>query len=263
MDTKFYAQQFARWHSIWERKAAPILYRALVKTVNPVIASLDPDALIKKPWIDAYKEVYKLIGKEAASREYRQLRRDNPTKEDLDIVSFYNAQWQLTMERYGSDIAFDFADDLNDTTIAEIRRVLAYSFSNNYTNRQIADALRGYLLDDGKVRALRIARTEATTAASIGKNEGAKTYFKEIGETEGFKMWISRADTAVRHSHVEANETAVPFEEDFKIGFGQGLYPGDPKLKAEDRVNCRCTFVSLSKNGYNRRLRMGTVKPNK
>lgn len=251
MDIRQYAKDFAILHARMERKLAPIFYKALAETVTPVLSSLNPDSILQAPWINAYNQAYaQLIV--FSRQEYKQLKANNPTK---DEISFFDEQWRLLMQQYGNDIAWDFATDLNDTTIAQIRRAIADSGADYLTNSQTARLIRQYTLGDiGKVRSLLIARTETTTGANKAKEIAAKTYFDEIGETEGYKMWVTRMDGHERHDHATVNNTAVPFNDNFTVGGFEANLPGDPKLPAKERVRCRCTFVNLTKRGYERRF---------
>jgi len=255
VDIRQYQKEFDRLHARLERKVAPIFHKALITTVTPVLSSLNENDLLIEPWIVAYRKVYESFTI-AAKKEYQQLKRENPTKDDISVVDFFNEQWRLIMQKYGNDIGWDFATDLNDTTIKQIRKAIAEGNAEYATNTQLARLIKEYTLGlIGKQRSLLIARTETTTGTNLAKIEGAKTYFKEIGESQGYKMWISRADSHVRHDHVTVNETAVPFEDNFIVGGFEAIVPGDPKLPAKERIRCRCTFVSLSQAGYNRRFK--------
>lgn len=258
MDIKQYAARYAKWHSIWERKAVPIFYKALVTSVTPVIRTLDPSTLLRSPWIEAYQKVYITIGMQAAQMEYNFLKRDSVKAAP---VNFNSEGWRKALLAAGHDIGFEFVNDLSETTLNQIREAILFAQANDYTNSQMAEAIYNYTLGQvGRRRALVISRTESTTASNIAKNEASKTYFKEIGESNGYKMWVSRADAAVRHSHVAENETIVPFDDMFKLTNGEGMRPGDPALPAEERVNCRCTFVAMSERLYRRRIAEGRGK---
>ncbi len=253
MDINAYAFRHSKRHSVWERKAAPIFYKAIADSVAPVLRTLNPDDIRRDVWVDAYQKVYSLVGTKAAVYEYNFLKRDSIKAAGGN--PFYNEIWRQAMIKYGQDMGIGFSDTLTDTTLNQIRAALVFGTANYYTNEQIAQAIRDYTMGNiGKARAFRIGRTECTTCSSIGKMEASKTYFKEIGEEEGYKMWITREDSAVRSSHVQENRTMVKFDENFKLEHGKGMYPGDPNLPAEDRVNCRCSFVAMSKRQYLRYL---------
>ena len=89
-------------------------------------------------------------------------------------------------------------------------------------------------------RALRIARTTAGTAASIGQLEAGRS----SGATH--KKWsTSVADT--RDAHTARDGEVVPVNERFSVQLGSvgPRYPLDPEVTAGDRINCRC-FMSFS-----------------
>jgi len=247
-----YAEAYAKQHAIWERKVMPIFYKALAQSVLPVIKSLDVNKLNHDVWQEAYVKAYRLIGVQAANKEYQYLKRNNIK---ADFLTFLNDLFAANMSAYGATVAFNFSNDLNQTTIEQIQAALAEAGRIYATNTQTAALIRQYTLGDiGKQRALLIARTETTTASNFAKIEGAKEYFKEIGESKGYKMWITRLDGKERHDHMVINETAVPFNSEFNVGGFNGNVPGDPKLPGKERIRCRCTFVTLSAAGYRRRF---------
>ena len=247
-----YALAYATQHAVWERKVMPIFYRALADSLMPVLRTLNPLDLRRDVWQPAYVKAYKLIGVQAARKEYQYLKR-NEQKDD--VISFLNQLFADRMAAYGATVGFDFENDLSDTTIEQIRKALEEAGRAAATNSQTARLIRDYTLGDiGKKRALLIARTETTTASNLAKIEGAKEYFKEIGESEGYKMWITRMDGKERHDHAEVNETAVTFSSQFDVGGFNATAPGDPKLPGKERIRCRCTFVTLSAAGYRRRF---------
>lgn len=255
MNIRQYQKEYLRRHAGWERRVKGIFYKALSDSVRPVLATLKANDLNETTWLKAYKKAFGLIGTEASRFEYKQLKTENPTKAEGDIVSFYNEDWRLFMERYGSEVGIQIISELNSFTRQQIERSLAESIAAGLTTTQTISAIRKATLGEvGRNRAMRIARTETTTAANKAKEYGARTYFKEIGESQGYKMWISRADAKVRHDHDSVNETAVLFSEPFNVGGYNANLPGDTKLPAKERINCRCTFVSLSAAGYRRRF---------
>jgi hypothetical protein len=255
MDVAKYAADYAKQHAYYEKRVAPIFYRALADSVLPVIQTLNPNNLRKDVWQPAYKRAYKLVGQSAAMREYKFLKRTNQKD---DIVSFLNDLFAQRMSAYGVQIGFNWENELTDTTLTQIQKAFADAGLGSYSNRQTADLIYKYTLGViGRNRSMLIARTETTTATNYAKIEGAKEYFKEIGEADGYKMWISRNDSHVRHDHILVNETAVPFNSTFDVGGFDALVPGDPSLPGKERIQCRCTFVSLSAAGYRRRFGKG------
>lgn len=256
LNIKQYAAQYAKWHAKYEKKLLATFYSAIAESIKPVLSSLDVNDVRRDVWREAYIKAYKITGVWFARQEYLQLKRNN-TK--FDVISFLNDLFAQRMAAYGAQVAFYFETDLTETTQEQIRRALSDAAAQGLTNQATARLIASYTVGViGRNRAALIARTEVTTASNLAKIEGAKEYFKEIGETGGYKMWISRADSKVRPDHVSVNETAVPFNEPFDVGGFEGQQPGDPKLPAKERVRCRCTFVTLSAAGYRRRFGNGS-----
>lgn len=251
MDIRKYAAQYAQWHAQWERKVQPIFYRALVNSIKPVIENLDITYLNRDVWQDAYKKAYRLIGVQAGRREYQNIK----TTSGKDIASFFNEVFANDMASYGALVAFNFSNDLNQTTTEQIQKALVFAAENYYTRSQTARLIYEYTLGKiGRARALLIARTETTTASNYAKLKGAKEYLKEIGASTGYKMWITRLDGRERHDHAIANNEAVLIDDKFEVGGEFCNTPGDANLSGKQRIRCRCTFVTLSEAGYWRRF---------
>jgi hypothetical protein len=89
---------------------------------------------------------------------------------------------------------------------------------------------------DWKVRATRIARTEATSAWNSGSlaalaSEG-RTHKKWVATTKG------RNAHRTRDSHREAHGQVVPLSRPFKVGKSLLMAPGDPSAPPWETINC-------------------------
>ena len=93
-----------------------------------------------------------------------------------------------------------------------------------------------------EVRSKAIARTETTMAFNAG-HQASYEAMADDGAVSG-KTWLAIINNVARDMHVEANEQTVPVKADFTVGGSKAAYPGDWRLPAEERVNCRCTTVS-------------------
>ncbi len=105
------------------------------------------------------------------------------------------------------------------------------------------EKLRQALDDTGvfsPARALRIARTEVGTAASIGQFSAAKLSGAE------FKTW-EIAGTETRKAHIERDQEKVKIDERFskQISDIGPRFVLDPQISAADRINCDC-FLTFS-----------------
>ena len=55
--------------------------------------------------------------------------------------------------------------------------------------------------------------------------------------------WVSVLDDVTRHDHRAADGQKVAPEAGFEVGGHACAYPGDHRLPAGQRINCRCTVL--------------------
>lgn len=103
-----------------------------------------------------------------------------------------------------------------------------------------------------KWQALRIARTETTSAANYAAIETAR-----MSNLVLEKRWISVIDDRTRltpFDHLDMNGQKVDLEKPFFIGGEEITFPGDPKASAGNTINCRCTVSFVPKRDSNGEL---------
>ena len=155
-------------------------------------------------------------------------------KDILDAIS--NATQNILEQPYWSDIA----ETVREQIVDAVKRGLTTGLSND----EIADNLLPVLGQNGTAaRCMRIARTETTYVLNAG-HDSAREYLMEIGAVTG-RTWLAIMDNDVRYEHKEANDKTAQGDDDFVLANGERCqFPGDPRLSAGQRVNCRCTTVS-------------------
>lgn len=266
MTNEEYSNRYARQHARYERRAKPIFLDALHKQVQPTIdwivnqQETHPplDALVVPAiWRPAMVEVYNMIGMLAARREYFYMR-----STDKGVLDFLVEKWRQIFYTYAINYAYRQENELSETTKEEIRKALAYSYEQNYNADESAAYIRKVVYNQiSRDRAVLIARTETTTAASLGKMTGAKQYLTDTNQ-QGYKQWIGRADARERgretdSMHWALNDTIIPMDEDFEFTDANGVtsygqMPGDTRLPANQRCNCRCTTIFMTQRRYER-----------
>jgi hypothetical protein len=92
--------------------------------------------------------------------------------------------------------------------------------------------------------ARRIARTEVQGAVEGGALAGAQAIAAETGEPM-YKKWLATSDERTRRAHHVADGQIVPVGEKFRVGRSDLDHPADPRGRAEDIINCRCTMQIL------------------
>ncbi len=126
----------------------------------------------------------------------------------------------------------------------ELEKALKAGRDAGDTLDELADRVRRALGDAGRQRAERIARTETTGAMNAG-HQAAREELADMGLAAG-KEWLSIDDDDTRDDHAEAQGRQVGVDEPFTVGGEECDYPGDTKLSAGNRVNCRCVAVTVT-----------------
>ncbi len=277
MTNEEYSNTYAKQHAIYERRVKPIFLRALHEQIQPVLdwIKVNPtDYAFKYPPLDALVvpaiwrkpmvEAYEMIGTLAARREYFFMR--NTDKGALD---FLIEAWRQVFYMYAVNYSYRIENELSETTKQEIRYALSVAFDNNMNADETASYIRKRVYNEiSRSRAVMIARTETTTAASLGKETGARSWLKEQEQT-GYKQWIGREDSRERGRetdtmHWHLNDQIIPIDEKFTFTDADGvtsygLMPGDTSLPANQRIQCRCTLIYMSARRYERIIAEGNT----
>lgn len=211
-------------------------------TYNALIISNVTESQIK----DIYREVYRALVEPQFKRTARQL------KQEFDFDMILNS-WLNT--NAGLRIV-----SVHQTLIDAIISVIADGYENNLS---VADITRNLQNKFGwfKYQALRIARTETTTATNL-----ATTLAAENSDYVLEKTWISAQDNRTRRppkspfDHLDMNGQTVSADTPFFVGGEEIEYPGDPQGSAGNIINCRCKVVYTIKedeNGLPMRKKIG------
>lgn len=59
------------------------------------------------------------------------------------------------------------------------------------------------------------------------------------------KHWLAITDRDVRTEHSALNNVVVPTRADFSVASAMAPYPGHWNPPPEQRINCRCTTISI------------------
>ena len=136
----------------------------------------------------------------------------------------------LLQEHYILTEVSEIQETTTKTILDQVRNASEKGF--NYNELRVAIDDTGIFKPE---RALRIARTEVGTAASIGQVAGAK------GAGAEKKRWeVTGIET--RDAHLNRSGEEVGIDERFsrQISSIGPRFPLDPQISASDRVNCDC-----------------------
>ena len=230
--------------SIYERKA----YRIIQKHVKSIVQNLPignatisnyellintniSESQIKKMFI----EVYTAIGINYGNRINNTL--EKTFKANILFNDVLLEQILLFLSNEGGIKIVSVRNTLIESLILAIKE----SLKENATVIEIQNAIYNIARKSGtfyKWQALRIARTETTSASGLAAFETARQ--SNLVMT---KEWISAKDNRTRRDHIIENGQVVDLEEPFIMADGSKLlYPGDTKGRASQVINCRCTI---------------------
>lgn len=212
-----------------------------------IIQSTISRQTISESYFKVYSEVGKIHGQRVGKSINKQIKEFtlssflNQFEKNLLEWLFNNAGTRIVSVRdtYAKYIV-DFIGKgiLSDMTLVEVVRELEKAISSPKWYRW---------------QLLRIARTETTAAANYGS-----TIASTISGVATDKVWISAVDARTRkppkssYNHLAMNGTRVPQFEKFNVNGDLIDFPGDPKGKAQNIINCRCSstvVVRRDKNG--------------
>lgn len=214
---------------------------------------LDVEDLYERVMAEAKPTVQRLVAAGAAaefglfqrSRAYavwaKDRGREGRPEHDIDLPPAL----ARAVDRHAADIlSRPYWRDLAETVRLDVVRIVQRGVKTGRSNDAIAADLEDVLGEDGSAaRAQRIARTESTGSL----NGGAQAVREELA-ADGValrKGWLIIDDDDTRPDHEDADGQTVAVEEAFVVGGEECQYPGDPDLSAAQRVNCRCTNISV------------------
>lgn len=199
----------------------------------------------KQPIQAAYLKCYESVGTDHAIWTYNYIDKIvNGTKKSeskSNPASFISEYWRKLMRLFYETDGGSRITKVTETTRESVMSLLADSEDQNLTTSQQADYIVKKLDDKdfNRDRALRIARTETTTASNKGALLGGQSSDYQTG-----KIWIPILDSNTRPDHAAmAGTEPIGMDETFDVGDSIMLYPGDPSGSAREVVNCRCSLA--------------------
>lgn len=257
-----YLDQYEAQHDIYSARIYPIFLNALRKQAEPALIQIDhgnynysPEIIRPEVMQTPLMHSYQIVGIFSAKRQYYWMK----FNDNKSAIGFLVDKWRLIFRDYALKYAYRIQNKLAETTRNEIRTALSEAYDQTLSVDQTARYVRKKVNGEiSKSRATLIARTEATTATNLGKEQGAKSWLSEQGQ-KGYKQWLGRADSKERPTHIALNNRIIPMEDNFEVGGELAQYPGDDGLSADERCNCRCTTLYMSERRYLRGIVDGSL----
>lgn len=263
MTPEQYRKLWLKLHRSYEKKAFAIFNRSIRKTVKdipfnkmtkhnyvPYVEFYISEQVIQKAFYDMYLQIGLLHG----NRITRSIVKDSKSLEtDLFQAAYKNNLLQWLKDNAGTRIT-TVRGSLVKYLIDEINKGVKEGRDVESIAKEIQKLVRSRSFY--RWQALRIARTETTTAANYAATVSS-TSSRYVME----KIWISSNDARTRqiekgdkHDHIDMHLVAVGEKEAFDVQGDFMLYPGDPNGQPSNTINCRCTIGIKPKRDKNNRL---------
>jgi hypothetical protein len=129
--------------------------------------------------------------------------------------------------------------NVGDVVWSAVRDQLVEGYAAGESTHQLAARVRE-VAGFTRHRAVAVARTEVVGAANAGSL--AQLQLAGFTDEECSKRWLATEDERTRIAHHVADGQTVPLNQPFSVG-GEGLqFPGDPRGRADNIIQCRCTL---------------------
>lgn len=240
---------WTKLQSIYERKA----YRIIQRHVKEILTKIPTNNVTRSTYEllisgnitdlqvkNMFVEIYTAIGLNYGNKVKNSLEKD--IKSNILFNDVLLEQLLLFLSNEGGVKIVSVRETLIESVIEAVKKQL----NENATVIDIQNAIYNVVRRSQsfyKWQALRIARTETTSASGLAAFETARQ--SNLVMT---KEWISATDNRTRRDHIVENGQVVDLEEPFVMADGSTLlYPGDTKGKASQVINCRCTIGFVPK----------------
>lgn len=240
---------WSKQQSIYERKAYRIIQDHIKNMLNDLrinnvsISTLDiflQSNITTDKIKPMFVEIYKTIGFDYAKKVNANFERYK--KKNILFNNLLLQEILLFLSNEGGIKIVSVRETLIESIIKEVNVKL----SEQNSLIDIRDVIYNIVRKSQsfyKWQALRIARTETTSASGFSAYQSALQ--SELVMT---KEWISAKDNRTRRDHVIENGQIVDLEQPFLMADGSKLlYPGDLNGKASQVINCRCTIGFIPK----------------
>lgn len=187
--------------------------------------------------LELYKELYNKVGLYIAKKEYsfyeNKLKKTN--------FNFFDEIWKQWILKAFQSIEITLRiTKVTETTRQLYRELLLEASKSTMSPKEVMRLFISKRVTLISSRALMIARTEMTHAASLGTEYAADNFETNIG-VELYKVWYHNKSRDYREAHAAINRTYKKRNINFVVNGKEMSYPGDPKGGASECINCRCS----------------------
>ena len=259
-----YRAKWLRWHKSYEKQALKLI-EATVRSWTANIrfedmtdlnySDLIRTAIDTNTMFDTYQTIYTAIGTKHGERVGEAMNKEIKFFSRNVFMSDFLKEVQAFLLSEGS-IRITL---LENTYFDLINNLITQGIEEGKTIREVARDIQILVNRRNfyRWRAMRIARTETTTAANMAAAQACSSSIFEMQ-----KLWISAQDNRTRRTppdkfdHLHMNGVKVDCGKDFEVSGEEMAYPGAPTGSAGNVINCRCTVAVVPKRDRNGNLIM-------
>ena len=273
MNLNAYRRNWLRWLKAYEKKSYKIMQSAFKDMGNQIpFNKLTPSTyqmyieatITIEEVAKAYEQIYYEIG---VAHGVRMIKINEKQEKEITSDAFIE-QYRKGLYEWVLQFAGIRITSVRNTYVELIKELIAKGIQDNLTMSEITTQIEKLINSPTFYRwqAMRIARTESTTAANrAGFLVGKQSKFIQQ------KVWISATDNRTRrtppneYDHLEMNKVRVDEDEPFRLKDKWGveeliMYPGavetifDTPTHAGNIINCRCSHAMVPKEDANGNL---------
>ena len=180
-------------------------------------------------FVQQYKKILTVFGNETLKRF-----EESEKKKETTMQMVY---WR-TVTNWANKQAAKKVVGIGNVTKRKIGKIISNGMEKGKSNSDISKRILESSKKINKSRARKIARTETHTVANYASQEATNSTGVDFK-----REWISAHDERTRIKHAAADGEIVGMKEPFKRTGESLMYPGDPKGRAGNIINCRCVVL--------------------
>ena len=260
-----YRRAWLRYHKRYEKRGLTIMRRSLRESLALVpfdqLSELNYPTLLElnvseEPIEEGYLQLYTDIGlahgKRVGASINKQLKRFE--------IDFFNIEFRRTLNRWLIENAGTRIITVRRELIKYLIEFIGAKVEEGLTMDQIGRLVQRHILSRNFYRWQidRIVRTETTAAANYGASRAG-----DVSGVLMVKEWVSSSDARTRrhekgdrYDHWDMEGVRVNKQEPFAVPDINGIsdnimFPGDPKGRPANVINCRCTVGLVPQRDLN------------
>ncbi|MGM7634173.1 phage portal protein [Bacillus sp. Hm123] len=244
-----YMAEIEKQRAGYEKSGARLIRKRFETERKAVVAAYLKDGeegLLKelkaqeKEWVKTMTAVYYGTMEHFGQWTYDRLKAEYEGKSGISFEKkFFNRLFTMAkrrIQKFIGETSVFLVTKISEFTRETLRSAISDGVDKGESLQQIAKRIEKVYGDDfGPKRAMNIARTEVVAASNAGAREGAIATGLDLE-----KQWVTTIDGRERESHADCNGQTREMNDPYDVGGHSGMFPGDPKLPAKERIKCRC-----------------------